>query len=373
VRSGSTLFGLLVLFIGLPLGARAENVAMSSIRAKAGSLKPRRLLLPVIALAGALLLAGCGASKSAQSPATVTVTVARAPAAAQQPRRPPAIAQPLSLKTFDGSYFSVDYSGSWYVEADEADKGSYLDTTIRNSANPNVMLRIDVTPGAATGDPARSARQVEHALRSQPGYRLLDFSRIDFHGHPALRWEFEVNENGTVLRKVDIFFENDAGDGLAVLTQAPAATYALWRRLFEQTRASVAVTNSSVGTNTLSVLPNAGSGSTSNGPSPSAGASFCDTHACIANFDNGVGTIIQCADGMWSHSGGRPGACSYHGGVAGDLSDSSGTYAPDYGAGSGYTENYGNGNGYTVVCVDGTLSDSGGIQGACSHHGGVGG
>lgn len=29
------------------------------------------------------------------------------------------------------------------------------------------------------------------------------------------------------------------------------------------------------------------------------------------------------------------------------------------------------GNGYPVVCADGTISNSGGIQGACSHHGGV--
>jgi hypothetical protein len=29
------------------------------------------------------------------------------------------------------------------------------------------------------------------------------------------------------------------------------------------------------------------------------------------------------------------------------------------------------GNGYPVMCADGTMSDSGGIQGACSWHGGV--
>jgi hypothetical protein len=43
-------------------------------------------------------------------------------------------------------------------------------------------------------------------------------------------------------------------------------------------------------------------------------ASFCSTHACIDNFDNGTGYVVQCVDGEWSHSGGRPGACSYHGG-----------------------------------------------------------
>jgi len=41
---------------------------------------------------------------------------------------------------------------------------------------------------------------------------------------------------------------------------------------------------------------------------------FCAKHSCIANFSNGSGYVVQCQDGMWSHSGGRPGACSGHGG-----------------------------------------------------------
>ena len=43
-------------------------------------------------------------------------------------------------------------------------------------------------------------------------------------------------------------------------------------------------------------------------------AQFCSTHTCIENFPNGSGYIVQCADGEWSHSGGRSGACSDHGG-----------------------------------------------------------
>jgi hypothetical protein len=35
----------------------------------------------------------------------------------------------------------------------------------------------------------------------------------------------------------------------------------------------------------------------------------------IPNYENGTGYRVQCADGMYSHSGGRPGACSGHGGV----------------------------------------------------------
>lgn len=51
-------------------------------------------------------------------------------------------------------------------------------------------------------------------------------------------------------------------------------------------------------------------------PAPVApAAGFCDTHACIPNFPSGTGYIVQCADGLYSMSGGRPGACSGHGGV----------------------------------------------------------
>jgi len=43
---------------------------------------------------------------------------------------------------------------------------------------------------------------------------------------------------------------------------------------------------------------------------------FCARHHCIANFPYGRGFIVRCVDGEWSHSGGIQGACSYHGGEA---------------------------------------------------------
>lgn len=46
-----------------------------------------------------------------------------------------------------------------------------------------------------------------------------------------------------------------------------------------------------------------------------AASDFCSAHDCIPNFDEGTGSTVQCADGTWSHSGGRPGVCSWHGGV----------------------------------------------------------
>lgn len=43
-------------------------------------------------------------------------------------------------------------------------------------------------------------------------------------------------------------------------------------------------------------------------------AAFCTYFACINNFDNGVGYVNECNDGMYSQSGGIRGDCSYHGG-----------------------------------------------------------
>jgi hypothetical protein len=42
---------------------------------------------------------------------------------------------------------------------------------------------------------------------------------------------------------------------------------------------------------------------------------FCTTHDCIPNYPNGNGSTVQCSDGSFSHSGGIQGACSHHGGV----------------------------------------------------------
>ncbi len=51
-------------------------------------------------------------------------------------------------------------------------------------------------------------------------------------------------------------------------------------------------------------------------PSAPTSTDFCSTHVCIPNYPYGTGTTVQCADGTYSHSGGKQGACSYHGGVA---------------------------------------------------------
>jgi hypothetical protein len=47
----------------------------------------------------------------------------------------------------------------------------------------------------------------------------------------------------------------------------------------------------------------------------SPAADVCNYFACIPNFSNGHGYMVQCNDGKFSMSGGRPGTCSYHNGA----------------------------------------------------------
>jgi hypothetical protein len=53
------------------------------------------------------------------------------------------------------------------------------------------------------------------------------------------------------------------------------------------------------------------------GSSSHAGdAKFCEEHECIGEFESEPGTVVECSDGSYSHSGGISGACSDHGGEA---------------------------------------------------------
>jgi hypothetical protein len=291
--------------------------------------KPLVLAFIAVALAAAGAgLSACGGAEqpAARDPITVTVTVTE-PA---PPPPPPAEEDDLqadvltptdesALTTFDGEYFAVDYPADWSVETAEVSKGTYLDTTIRNAQDRDVMLRIDVTPGS-DAKPASVAAEVEAYLRRQPGYRRLRYEPTMFLGYDALRWDFVVEERGVLLRKSDIFFTTEAGDGVAALIQAPARSYRSRLDELEAARDSLVV---------------AGEGSSTASDRVDA-AEFCATHECIDNFEEGRGYTVQCADGTWSQSGGIQGACSHHGGLAGSGGAPSVGDVDDNGDGSTY-------------------------------------
>jgi hypothetical protein len=300
-------------------------------------------------------LGACSHGATPAEPSTVTVTVQAAPSGeAAAPAMPTHHRRTASLAEFDGDYFTIRHPAAWLVEAAEVSKGSYMDTTIASSARAGELIRVDVEP-AARGTAYSHALKVRSYLVDQPGYEEIAFTSGRYLGRDSVRWEFLVEEDGVLLHKADTFF-NAQGDGFAVLTQAPANRYGRWARTFRRIEASLQVP-------TLN-------GSSLTSP-PAVVGDFCLSRACIDNFYNGVGYIVQCADGMWSHSGGRPGACSWHGGETNNVYSGS-VSAPSDDYGNDGTD-LGPGNGYTVICADGSISHSGGISGACSWHGGVAG
>jgi hypothetical protein len=142
---------------------------------------------------------------------------------------------------FDGIYFSASLPASWELETAEESKGSYHDTTLRHPNDDRVMIRIDTTPRVA-GSAYDHALEVEAYLVRQSTYSRIAMRSSTFNGYEAVEWEFLVTERGSRLRKVDIFFNDYAGNGFAVLTQAPVERYATFEPIFDRVRQSIAPT-----------------------------------------------------------------------------------------------------------------------------------
>jgi hypothetical protein len=129
----------------------------------------------------------------------------------------------------DGRYFTMTYPSFWNVDTREVERGSYLDTTVTNTNDPSILVRVDVTPNL-TGDILSAAETVRSALRKQAGYREVSYTKTTFFGYPAVRWEFITVEHGIDIHKVDRFFLSDKGDGFAILTQAPEHEFAAYEQ-----------------------------------------------------------------------------------------------------------------------------------------------
>ena len=261
--------------------------------------RPMRPLCIAALLLGTMMLLGCG------SGSTTTVMKKRkvVTAVASTPTHTPTIAS-QQYTTYQGPGYTAQIPVGWTTESDQADKGSYVESVFRDPANPNTSITIDITAGVSD-TPVASASTVRADTSRTPGYQEIDFSPSTVAGSDAVKWVFDVSGD----QRVDYFFNECAG-GLAVLGSTSPNDFQGEEPVFDSVVQSVTGDCAS-STSTTSVPP------VSTQPPPVSGTSFCDTRSCIDNFYNGDGYIVQCNDGMWSHSGGIQGACSYHGGVRG--------------------------------------------------------
>jgi len=185
-----------------------------------------------------------GAWSAAPTPVDVSQPCAPAvdPPPAAPPAPAPAPAPPPSLTTYYGSTFNLDYPDTWAIESQEQDKGSYIDTTVRDPQQSGRMIRVDLAPGNLA-DPMTSALALERGLSSEPGYRRIAMTPTTFEGFDAVWWEFVAYEHGVLVHKVDIQFMTGT-DGWAILTQAPETEYSSWSSVFDQVRSSLAISDS---------------------------------------------------------------------------------------------------------------------------------
>ena len=123
----------------------------------------------------------------------------------------------------------------------EADKGTYLDTTIASPGDSSTLIRVDVSPGVDSQNPEAAAAPVVAQLRREAGYRLLDYSLFTFEGYTALHWEFLVSEGGVLMHKEEVVFTSASGDDFGVLVQAPASEYSALASFFTQVFDSLSV------------------------------------------------------------------------------------------------------------------------------------
>jgi hypothetical protein len=132
------------------------------------------------------------------------------------------------LTTFNGSVFSIDHPKAWIMDTNELQRPGYVDTTIRDPADPeHTYLRVDYTPNTTASLYAAANGQRDP---TRPGYRQFGFDRTTFDGRAAIRWEFEDDQTGSngkavLVHKIDMFMIDSSHTGWAVLVQAPASRY----------------------------------------------------------------------------------------------------------------------------------------------------
>ncbi len=137
--------------------------------------------------------------------------------------------------TLTTSAFSIEHPAKWDVTARDR-RVSYGTTTTVEDPSRTAKIQIDVTPGLSSLD--AFADPVIAALREDPTYEEVAVLRTRSRGHRAVFWEFTVVEDGVRVRKQDEFFIDDAGRGIAILTQAPDRRFVSTLHEFDLARGS---------------------------------------------------------------------------------------------------------------------------------------
>jgi len=110
-----------------------------------------------------------------------------------------------------------------------------------------------------------------------------------------------------------------AGGTIVTCSGGSGATvrFPVWAaRVYYHPTASAPPSNESKGTGETPPAKSSGEHDEVGSSSHATDPQFCAEHHCIGTFTTEPGTVVECSDGTYSHSGGISGACSHHEGVA---------------------------------------------------------
>ena len=140
------------------------------------------------------------------------------------------ISQPASANETAG--FRLAAPTNW-TESTDGDQ-----TYLKDPAEPNTNVLIDLTPHTYPNDMLREARYVAaRSISGLPGYQQLGLAAISIRGTPGSFWKFTWDKAGVRQEAIDLLFvlHTSAGpQSYALYMTAPENIFAQIRPIFDE-------------------------------------------------------------------------------------------------------------------------------------------
>ena len=140
------------------------------------------------------------------------------------------ISQPAAANETAG--FSLAAPTSWQEST------SGFQTYLKDPAEPNTNILIDLTPHTYPNDMLREARYIEgRSISGFPGYHRLGLAAINIRGTPGSYWKFTWSKAGVQQEAIDLLFvlHTSAGpQSYALYMTAPESSFAQVRPIFDE-------------------------------------------------------------------------------------------------------------------------------------------
>ena len=140
------------------------------------------------------------------------------------------ISQPTAANETAG--FSLAAPTSW------KESTSGYRTYLKDPAEPNTNILIDLTPHTYPNDMLREARYVEaRSIPDFPGYQRVGLAALNIRGTPGSYWKFTWTDAGAEQEAIDLLFVKQTSAGpqsYALYMTAPEKSFAQIRPIFDE-------------------------------------------------------------------------------------------------------------------------------------------